>query len=394
MSSKRLFIVDPVCAQGIGHNLASLCSYRGYISSLNLFERVEAIASMQLPELLGQVNDVRRIFSFNYWGALTLHDLNGNRLSASSDANTNARERSRIEFMKFFADYQLGENDTVFFPSADYYGALGALSAQAAFPPKKAPRILLRFIDVLENFAFDDAQPDRTLYAAITHAISAGYTVRLSVESPLYAEHIAMQVGLPVDVTPVPPFQQSLPLSKDTPFTVIPPGSARLDKGFNILPDIIAHYRIHFPHDQVRFLLQSLPLHETDANIRTVNTLYAMPGVDLLPSLINADQMEAMFARAHLAILPYDNRTYARRSSAVLAESIAYGRPIITSAGTGFESIVRYYGVGAICRTVEDYSAEIHEFYRMGTDMLAKKCLQVRHRFLSDCTSSYKGWMS
>ncbi len=145
-------------------------------------------------------------------------------------------------------------------------------------PLERTPAVFLRFIGVMEYANSTLVDPKRELVRQISDLISRGYRINISAESAVYADKLADEIGSPVAATPVPPDHQLMPPSDAKDFCVISPGSGRVDKGFNLLPDIVAEYRRRYKQSDVRFVIQNLPMWELQYNMKSASQLYAAPG--------------------------------------------------------------------------------------------------------------------
>ena len=394
---KRVLLADPVCAQLLGHNLSLLINFRKYILSLNLYDKVELVSSTELPENLSTEFDVERLFHFYYHNRM---NISGSRKfnSFKKDADHRNYEEECIDFAiedfrNLISRLDVKNDDSIFYPGVDFYGAFGALQELQRHTVELAPSLYLRFMGVMEYSSRLFPDPRRELLRQIRACISKGYRIRLSAESSLYADHLATALEEPVAATPVPPFQSCHDLDGGDEFVVICPGSGRIDKGFNILPEIVKMFRINHEDKNVRFVIQNLPPWELENNIKYVTQLYATPGVEVLPASINFHEMSQLYKRSHIVLMPYDPNTYAMRSSAILTESVAYGRQVVTSRGTGFEGEVAYFNLGKLCSSVVEYADAIAQYSSMARSHLTSTSNQVRQRYVKYCSSQYREFL-
>ncbi|TWB67817.1 hypothetical protein FBZ87_11360 [Nitrospirillum amazonense] len=393
----RLFILDPVCAQLLGHNLTSLVKFRSYFSSFSYYDSIIPVASRLLPEAFAQENEVEQAFHFYYHNRMKVSDAQGRAIVDATAVLPDYEERmlelATTDAREFFERFSIGAADSLFFPSVDFFSCLAIFEMLRTLPPERAPRLYLRFIGVMEYSCRLYPDPKRELLRQVKDIISRGYPVFLSAEASVYADHLAELLDAPVAATPVPPFHDILPMDDGEEFVVVSPGSGRIDKGFNLLPSIISDFRRSYPRLKVRFLIQNLPPWDLEHNMKSASQIYAAPGVELLPSSISFEEMTAMFRRAHLVLMPYAADIYELRSSAILTESVGHGRQIITSRGTGFEKEVSYFNLGLVCADVGGYVAALAQFSQMSRRQLTNRANQARHRYTTYCLSQYKEWL-
>ena len=242
-----------------------------------------------------------------------------------------------------------GPDDAICYPSIDFHSLEGLVENIGALKRAGNPKILLRFIGVMENAARGFADPLRVALANVRILIECGLDVRLSAETPRYAEMLAIALNAKVSVTPSIEHGSMLPLPEHDFIHVVCPGSARGDKGFFELQNIFSSVRRRDPDLRVRFTTQILPDNEIVHQQVYHTKLYALPGVTVLPASISAEEMAGLYANCDLVLLPYEKDTYKYRGSAVLAEAVAYGRPVLTLDGTAFADQVRFFSIGEVC---------------------------------------------
>lgn len=393
----RLFILDPVCAQVLGHNLTSLIKFRSYFSSFGRYKKITCVASCLLPKSVARNHEIEQAFGFYYLNRINILDEDGNAVADASvklsDYEELQQEAAELDMRKFFEHYEIGNADSLFFPSVDFCSCIALFQNLRNSLPQKAPNIFLRFIGVMEYANSMLADPRRELVRQLRDLIGLGYPIHVSAESAVYADKLSELIGSPVAATPVPPDHELLPMNENGDFQVISPGSGRVDKGFNILPEIIAEYRQRHPHSKVKFIIQNLPMWDLVHNMRFASQIYSAPGVELLPASISFEDMSNMFQQSHVVLMPYAPDIYALRSSAILTEAVGYGRQILTSKGTGFEMEVSYFGIGQVCETVSDYVAAIFKLSQSSRRTLNNRAIQARYRYSLYCLAQYKGWL-
>lgn len=393
----RLFIVDPVCAQVLGHNLTSLSKFRSYFSSFKSFDKIICLASKLLPASISEELSVKRCFSFYYMNRINVRDEDGNSFQDYRVGQTEYEELqfdiAEIDMIDFFEEEGVQSTDSLFFPSVDYYSCLALFAKLRRTSPQKSPNVFLRFIGVMEYACSLIPDPKRELLRQLSDLIKKGYPIRVSAESAAYAQHLAMLINREVSATPVPPFHDILPITDDGPFVVISPGSGRMDKGFGLLPEIVGNVWKSHPEANVRFIVQNLPSWDLAHNMHTAAQVYAGPGVEVLPPSIDFQGIVELFKQCHLVLMPYSPSIYEMRSSAILTEAVGYGRQLLTSKGTGFESEVAYFGLGHVCSSIEDYSELIFKLSKRPRSELHQTAVFARSRYTSYCLSQYKEWL-
>lgn len=391
----RLFVCDPACVQPFGHNVTALRYFRD--SFQDEYQSAFAVCCNLLPKHVAVREDFTSFFRFYYHryfpAVIDLQD---------EDARDDVGSLQHIDRMEFVASedaerllatFEIGPDDHILFPHLDFYGVAGMLNALDKRQPDLRPKLFLRFIGVMENATPTYRSPLDELLARITLSLERGQIIRFGAETPRYADLLASKLGALVTVTGYPDTSEQMQMDVDGPFVFYCPGSARHDKGFADLLSIFKAVRNVDPDLSIRFITQILPDLDLAHQLWSTSQLYALPGVELQPSSITAEEMIATYRRSHAVLLPYATDVYELRGSAVLMEAASYGRPAITFEGTAFAELVRYYNLGHV---VPDRGAMVEAILRLAeTDRtkLQRAAMQGRHRFHCDNVSSYRSWL-
>ncbi len=160
------------------------------------------------------------------------------------------------------------------FPSVDFYGLVGLFNALAELPAARQPKLLLRFIGVMETASKFYRDPMTVLAGRIIEARDAGIHMTLSAETPKLAEWLSDLLDIEVSTTPYPDVHQPLAFPKLGTFDIYCPGSARGDKGFFSLREIFTDLRRRDPEMNIRFITQSLNVNEAQHHQNYTSQLY------------------------------------------------------------------------------------------------------------------------
>jgi glycosyltransferase involved in cell wall biosynthesis len=395
MSGKRLFVCDPACVQPFGHNVVAL-KYFSDVFKKDFSEIVPVACQYLLSDIASRYG-FSRFYRFYYEGFMEAKDSKDPALDPpklSPLKYPDALERIATEdAIALTEHYNIGSQDIVFFPHLDFYGVLGMLNALDAMAVDRRPKLLLRFIGVMENATISYRKPFSELISRIMEAKAKGLSMAFSAETPRLADHLAIEFGEPVAVTPFPDISAPKPIPKTGPFYVYCPGSAREDKGFLELDKIFLAVRKIDPEMNIRFVTQNLPYRIGRYFQNYISQLYAIPGVEILAASISEDEMIANYEQASAILLPYDIGIYEFRGSAAMMEGVCFGRPVVTLHGSAFAEQVRYYGLGRVVDGAEEMAAAIVELANGSRGELEMRSLQARFRFISDVDSAYGNWL-
>ena len=121
-------------------------------------------------------------------------------------------------------------------------------------------------------------------------------------------------------------------------------GDSRDEKGFDLLPAVIAEVRRRRPDSRLKFLIQlNLNTLEGDPGARTaMDALTASKGedVELVRGPLSPDAYTTLLRRSDIVLLPYRPHAYAERSSGILMEAITAGLPTVVTRGAWLEATI------------------------------------------------------
>lgn len=389
MRGRRCFIIDPVCAMNYGHSLNSLHYFAGFASKH--FEKVEIFASRHLP-ISAEEDGIHRFFNFYYNNLIKIDNIISEDHQFDENLFESQEDAASYDFFRFFVEADINSDDTLLFPSADYYALIGLSNALRRLELPKRPRLLVRLINVMENV---NSLGSNTLPVPVQRILALkkeGFSISLSAETPKYSRYLTDLSGVAFSTTPYPSFKTDmLALSEGTPFTVLCGGSGRRDKGFFRLIEIIEATNIF--NSEIRFIIQNLHASEQFANTEFLNKLYAIPNVKLLPGVLPYSEIVQSYADSHICLMPYDAATYEYRGSAMLMESLLFGRQCVGQAGTGFAEQIKLYACGTSCGSNSEMAAAIATLSRVNRKDLMDRAAQSRAMYIADTDLKYTAWM-
>lgn len=168
------------------------------------------------------------------------------------------------------------------------------------------------------------------------------------------AQRYAQQIGLPVTRLPIPfesgPLlaalqgQASKPRPGSHSVTAMYLGDARPEKGFDLLPALVnALWESHLQCGKLRLVIQANP-NVAGGQGNTMAAIAALSGwppscVELIHAPMSRTDYLARLASADMVLLPYDAMAYHSRSSGVLIEALAAGKPVVTTRGSWLASV-------------------------------------------------------
>jgi glycosyltransferase involved in cell wall biosynthesis len=159
-------------------------------------------------------------------------------------------------------------------------------------------------------------------------------SVRLVTDSTRLADEYARLTRLPIDVLPIPhtAVQTSAAASTGTP-TAVFLGGARSEKGFDVLVEAARQLR----NDPIRLIVQC-PLDDPadGAAAAARAELDGLEGntVRLIREQLDSNQYYQLLDAADIVVIPYREKNYRARTSGILVEALAAGKPVVVTKGT------------------------------------------------------------
>ncbi|MFC2950926.1 glycosyltransferase [Marinicaulis aureus] len=212
----------------------------------------------------------------------------------------------------------------------------------------------------------------------LKEAGALGRKLFLYAENAYLAEHLSQLWPATVRPLPIPASApeanacdaartrlcEKLRLQPDS-FLIVSLGSARLEKGFQHIPDIVAHVFERATGD-IRFILHASPqIVGRDPKItEAINRLQARPEgqAHLLLEPLSDDDYQDLLLASDVVLLPYGEHEYRVRGSAVVTEALAAGKTIVATANTYPGKAAHTHG-GLTADTPASFADAILEVY-------------------------------
>lgn len=388
--SSRLLIIDPVCVFSYGHNVAAMENFKRFVGKY--YDEVACFGCARLPDAIAAQYGIEPTFEYYYNDAMPLPRSDTDKTILRTHAQKVIAAKQDLS--RLLKRLKVNSADTLCYPSVDFYSLMALAEAVEELREAGNPKILIRLIGVMETASSAQyAKPLNVALALIGRLCEAGISVRLAAETPRYAEYLATQLNRPVAVAANIELREQVPLPQCEYFTVICPGSARYDKGFLHLVELFSQVRQRDPEMRIRFRTQVLPDRDLKHQIDYLIQLYAIPGVNILPSQLPAEKLVSMYEDADLVLLPYAHDVYKFRGSAVLIEAMLSGRHCLALDGPAFVDQIRYFGGGTVCSSIADMAEKIIACSKESSNKRYARAHQARDRFVRDLVASYRDWV-
>ena len=255
--------------------------------------------------------------------------------------------------------------DVVFVPTVLVHHLLGWVWLMKRVLNKTPGRVLLFFpntpiqLDLKTNEAFWQAAPtaklfnrlirflkrevaqNRVILGAETHPMREALT-RLTGVPFTYFPH-PVEVELTSDLQPPAPVSGS-PDSDLRPLTFSFFGSARNEKGSDILITAVDEYCRRYPVSRARFVLQSV-----GGDALPWERLKKNPRVGLISNYFTDGEYARRLNQTDVMLLPYRRSSYGLRVSRVVIEAVVHGIPVIATRGTTLAEQAKEFGAVVLC---------------------------------------------
>jgi len=169
--------------------------------------------------------------------------------------------------------------------------------------------------------------------------------LRLLTDTDRLTDSFERAFGVPFRTVPIPFRHDVLDAASGNspragrPTRLVYLGDARREKGYHTLPDLAADLWSTRGRD-VELIIQSnfnMPGGEPGlAEAR--DRLRAVPNVTLLTDPLESEDYYRVLAAADIVLAPYDPLAYGARSSGVLIEAMAAGKPVVSTRGSWMET--------------------------------------------------------
>ena len=215
----------------------------------------------------------------------------------------------------------------LFFPNTPIQ--LDSKTNETSWQPAPTAKLFGRLIRSLKN----EVNQGRVILGVETHPMRDALT-RLTGVPFTYFPHPVH--GAEVENKKVSPVSRTLTFSSF--------GSARHEKGSDVLVAAVEEYCRRYPNSRVQFMLQSV---DGDASLWA--RLKGNPRVQLISGYFSDGEYIQHLAQTDALLLPYRRSSYGLRVSRVVIEAMVHGIPVVTTRGTTLEDQAKEFGAAVFC---------------------------------------------
>lgn len=222
----------------------------------------------------------------------------------------------------------------LFFPNTPIY--LDEVTGEPSWQPAPTAKLFNRLIRSLR----EEVTSGRVILGAETHPMCAALTKLTGVKFTY----------LPHPVASLPGEKSPQPAGGERKIIMGSYGSARHEKGCDVLVAAVEQYCRRFPESQAQFVLQSV-----DGDKQLWAQLENNPRVQLIPGYFGDGGYVRQLRATDVLLLPYRRSSYGLRVSRVVIEAMGEGIPVVTTRKTTLEDQAKEFGAAIFC---EDGQAE------------------------------------
>ncbi|MGV6803643.1 MAG: hypothetical protein ACWA49_05500 [Ruegeria sp.] len=396
--NKRIFILDPSLKDIRGHHfaLSSRISRAAVGAGLEVFwgankEASPSLSAEDITILPTFESDMYAAYRPTNNGLLAKNPLT-RLFKRSRTANQTANDRIASYENAFFESVKRcaeeacwTQHDIVLIHTADgaTYSALERFCETTQEDRRPVFHICTPYDPV-------GVMPNRHSAEAVKKAVEAlaGHGARLYGENCFLTEHLARIWEVTVDTLPLPVGEMDFDtaLASDLRKTSLAPdelsrrmvlclGSARIEKGFHLLPDVIRR-TIELeseadrpPSEATHFVLQATPqiIGYHPVVTTALEKLSQLPNdrVTLLTDPLSEEEYSSWLGACDTILLPYDAKAYQYRGSGIVAEAAIAGKPIVATANSFPARVASQNGgsTGTTPREIASAIIQIHSEY-------------------------------
>jgi glycosyltransferase involved in cell wall biosynthesis len=123
-------------------------------------------------------------------------------------------------------------------------------------------------------------------------------------------------------------------------------GTARLEKGFALLPKIVR--ALFDQHSRVNFVIQlcpgTEPMEEFEMELRQIAD--RTDRLELVEGVLSYSKYSELLIGCGIVLISYDNRRYSGRTSSIFAEALAVGKPVVVPANSWMAEMLYSFDAG------------------------------------------------
>ena len=255
------------------------------------------------------------------------------------------RRKMHTALQQLFKLEGINSHDRLILPNGDLLCVDSVIRILKRMGKNNSPKLSIRFINVMENAGIPRLKSKKSMLRSLRFLEQKNFSLRITAETENYRLFLAKYLAKS-EICEYPNIPKKTKIRDSKKIVIGFLGSARPDKGFEKLKDIIPIVNMCNSSNGVDFAVQGSTTSWGRKYDETLNLLRQFPSTRILPGYISDEEMQEIIASCTTLLLPYDTETYAFRGSAMLFDAADLNVPLIVPAGTGMGATVRRFGIG------------------------------------------------
>jgi glycosyltransferase involved in cell wall biosynthesis len=389
--NRKVFLLDPVCVQEKGHNLTALTRYARLLDAKG--HQTTCFVSRHLGTVSSKIS-LKRIFNHYYPNELKIDTSPNIKLPSNKGQPLDLylRGLAKDDLRALLKTVKPGPGDIIFYPSIDYYSARAVVDLLSDEPEllNRNSWLIIRWIAVMENNSVVGSSELLTVLSKLRE-LGKRLNIKHTAESSIYAKFLANRLDADVSVTlTVCDEVEDIEISTPDYPTIIFPGSARRDKGFDRIANILHKIEEINPELEYRAICQLPSADELGLYLAAAAELGRNPRVLFFPDTVSSETIAAIYRVADVVVLPYDPVVYQMRSSAVMSEALAFKKNIVASRNCGFSRELQSLADGYLAMTDHDFAGKICEILSQPLSSRSQLAELASKRYFTEINASYE----
>ncbi len=208
---------------------------------------------------------------------------------------------------------------------------LAGFMLSSVFKSKKIFHLLILFRH--DQYSFGNS---RYIYKLLVVIINIFCNLVIVTDSDILARNLRNFFGHKVSTVPIPMSKTRAATNKsdNSIVKIWWPGGARINKGWDILKEILGVFSQRTVKKNIRFVV---------SNSSGLHHLIQQPHIEILDDVLSIESYYEKFNEINIVLLPYSRNDYRASTSGIFVEAIILGKVPFVTDGTWMSSELRKY---------------------------------------------------
>ena len=280
--------------------------------------------------------------------------------------------KMKIALQQLFVSEKISSRDNLILPNGDLLCSKSLIRIIKGIGKDNSPKLAIRFINVMENVGIPGLITKKSMLRNLRFLEKKKFHLRITAETQNYRLFLANYL-MYSEICENPVLSKGIKLKKSNKIVIGFLGSARPDKGFEMLKIIIPITNSSNLENKVHFIVQESTRSWGNSYDETLNLLRQFPLTKILPGYISDQEMRETISLCTALVLPYNVGTYAFRGSAMLFDAADLNVPVIAPSGTGVGETIRRFGIGSTYSNIAEIPSIINSILELSQLEISKR---------------------